>query len=302
MFTVCTWSQADAIREWMQSGRSSWSRHNWGAASEASEASGTSEASEASGASGASEASEAACITEHYMHDTWEPCNIIRVEKLLVTCCYDTPTHTHPHSGGTNYTITGTNLNSVQQPRLLFYVEGVAELGRRRRQTAGQNYVQSQVCTEHTWSSIYTTSYVINFSTNYHISEKERAIVGGTRVQRLGWVLDWTSWAHNKLPPCGSPQESTTSTSFGTSIPLHFHCTFTSTVHVASNQCFHLQLHSSIHTSTSVVLFHWSMKYMASPWSLTVLTFTCKDKEYIVHKTRMGLSWTLFLPRKEVPY
>jgi len=50
-------------------------------------------------------------------------------------------------SGGTNYTITGTNLDSVQQPHLLFYVEGVAEPGRRRRQTAGQNYVQSQPCT-----------------------------------------------------------------------------------------------------------------------------------------------------------
>jgi len=44
----------------------------------------------------------------------------------------------------------GTNLDSVQQPRLLFYVEGVAEPGRRRRQTAGQNYVQSQVSMEPT--------------------------------------------------------------------------------------------------------------------------------------------------------
>ena len=61
------------------------------------------------------------------------------------------PTHTytptHTHSGGTNYNITGTNLDSVQQPRLLFYVEDMAELGRRQRQTAGQNYVESQVRT-----------------------------------------------------------------------------------------------------------------------------------------------------------
>ena len=45
----------------------------------------------------------------------------------------------------------------MQQPRLLLYVEGVAEPGRRRRQAAGQNYVQSQVSMEHTWTHIYTS-------------------------------------------------------------------------------------------------------------------------------------------------
>ena len=61
-----------------------------------------------------------------------------------------TPPHTHPHSGGTNYTITGTDLNSVQQPRLLFYVDSAAGEGRTRRQTAGQNmnYIQSEVSME----------------------------------------------------------------------------------------------------------------------------------------------------------
>ena len=62
-----------------------------------------------------------------------------------------TPSHPHPHSGGTNYTITGTGLNSVQQPRLLLYMEGAVREGRRRRQTAGQNmnYIQSEVSMEH---------------------------------------------------------------------------------------------------------------------------------------------------------
>ena len=60
------------------------------------------------------------------------------------------PTHTHPHSGGTNYTITGTDLNSVQQPRLLFYMDSAAGEGRTRRQTAGRimNYIQSEVSME----------------------------------------------------------------------------------------------------------------------------------------------------------
>ena len=62
-----------------------------------------------------------------------------------------TPSHPHPHSGGTNYTITGTGLNSVQQPRLLLYMEGAVREGRRRRQTASQNmnYIQSEVSMEH---------------------------------------------------------------------------------------------------------------------------------------------------------
>jgi len=77
-------------------------------------------------------------------------------------------THTHPHSGGTNYTITGTNLDSVQQPRLLFYVEDMAELGRRQRQTAGQNYVESQVRT-HLIKQI-STPPPNTVSINYHIS------------------------------------------------------------------------------------------------------------------------------------
>ena len=56
-------------------------------------------------------------------------------------------TCTHTHSGGTNYTITGTGLDSVQQPCLLFYVDGAAGEGRTRRQTAGRimNYIQSEV-------------------------------------------------------------------------------------------------------------------------------------------------------------
>ena len=61
-----------------------------------------------------------------------------------------TPRHSHPHSGGTNYTVTGTDLDSVQQPRLLFYMDGAAGEGRTRRQTAGQtvNYIQSEVSME----------------------------------------------------------------------------------------------------------------------------------------------------------
>ena len=56
----------------------------------------------------------------------------------------------HTHSGGTNYTITGTGLDSVQQPRLLFYVDGAAGEERTRRQTAGRimNYIQSEVSME----------------------------------------------------------------------------------------------------------------------------------------------------------
>ena len=56
----------------------------------------------------------------------------------------------HTHSGGTNYTITGTGLDSVQQPRLLFYVDGAAGEGRTKRQTAGRimNYIQSEVSME----------------------------------------------------------------------------------------------------------------------------------------------------------
>ena len=86
------------------------------------------------------------------------------------------PTHPHtltPHSGGTNYTITGTGLNSVQQPRLLFYMEGAAREGRRRRQTAGQNmnYIQSEVSMEHTNQILSFTEYcnVIIFSVYIHL-------------------------------------------------------------------------------------------------------------------------------------
>ena len=98
-----------------------------------------------------------------------QPCIIVNSNGgglgcILSTCAHinltHTPSHTHspshthtphPHSGGTNYTITGTGLDSVQQPRLLFYMDGAAGEGRTRRQTAGQNmnYIQSEVSMEY---------------------------------------------------------------------------------------------------------------------------------------------------------
>ena len=87
----------------------------------------------------------------HMYMSTPKPHTLTPSYPHILTLHPHTPSHPHPHSGGTNYNITGTGLNSVQQPRLLFYMEGTAREGRRRRQTDGQNmnHIQSEVSMEH---------------------------------------------------------------------------------------------------------------------------------------------------------
>ena len=50
------------------------------------------------------------------------------------------------NSGGINYTISGENLDSVQEPRLLIYYDGVPSGGRKRRQIMQEGRFISEVC------------------------------------------------------------------------------------------------------------------------------------------------------------
>ena len=50
------------------------------------------------------------------------------------------------NSGGINYTISGENLDSVQEPHLLIYYDGVPSGGKKRRQIMQEGRFISEVC------------------------------------------------------------------------------------------------------------------------------------------------------------